>query len=84
MKLFHNTLGVNGQNTQWWIANSSGLDGDQVIIAWIHSHVQGMQCCFSSIDVHSQHAMQIMYPDLSEEQARQELTKIRKERAEFM
>jgi hypothetical protein len=29
-------------------------------------------------------AMQIMYPDLSEEQARQELTKIRKERAEFM
>ena len=58
----HNTSGVNGQNTQWWIANSSGLDGDQVIIAWIHSHVQGMQCCFSSIDVHSQHAMQMMYP----------------------
>ena len=29
-------------------------------------------------------AMQIMYPDLSEEQARQELVKIRRERAEFM
>ena len=29
-------------------------------------------------------AMQIMYPDLSEEQARQELLKIRRERAEFM
>lgn len=29
-------------------------------------------------------AMQIMYPDLSEEQARQELIKIRKERAEFL
>ena len=24
-------------------------------MSWIHSHVRGVECCFSSIDVHTQH-----------------------------
>ena len=26
-------------------------------MSWIHSHVRGVECCFSSVDVHTQHAL---------------------------
>ena len=53
--------GIQGQDSQLWLANNLNPGREFALIAWIHSHVQGMHCCFSSIDIHTQYAQQIIY-----------------------
>ena len=31
--------------------------GRPYLMSWIHSHVGGVECCFSSVDVHTQHTL---------------------------
>jgi hypothetical protein len=34
-----------------------------VIVSWIHTHVQGAKCGYSSIDVHTQYGFSLFFPD---------------------
>ena len=34
------------------------------IAAWVHSHVQGVQCCFSSVDVHNHLTLSKTFDDI--------------------
>ena len=45
------------------MANNLNCGRKFTIVSWIHSHVQGMKCCFSSIDIHTQYALQQIYPN---------------------
>ena len=45
------------------MVNNLGSNEKQVrVISWIHSHVKGMDCSFSSIDIHTQCSLQDYYP----------------------
>ena len=44
-----------------WLYEKSSLPQNTQLIAWIHSHVRGAMCGFSSIDVHTQFAYSRMY-----------------------
>ena len=35
------------------------------IVSWIHSHVRGNQCFFSSVDVHTQLSMNFLFPQIT-------------------
>ena len=50
-------LGIGAENTiSWAFHNFRGENNrKQVVLAWIHSHVQSVKCNFSSVDVHTQH-----------------------------
>ncbi len=58
-------LGICGQDSALWISQwspAAKAHGSNFrIIAWVHSHVQGALCGFSSIDVHSQYAYKTLY-----------------------
>ena len=45
-----------------WMHGNINTGRPLSFIAWIHSHVAGMHCCFSSIDVHTQYSHQLLYP----------------------
>ena len=51
-----------------WITLNSPMKkkyGSKLSIAtWIHSHVEEVKCCFSSIDLHTQNTLSKMYPDI--------------------
>ena len=34
------------------------------IASWVHSHVEDVKCCFSSVDMHTQFTLNKMYPDI--------------------
>ena len=34
------------------------------IVSWVHSHVEDVKCCFSSVDMHTQFTLNKMYPDI--------------------
>ena len=34
------------------------------IAAWVHSHVEGVECCFSSVDLHTQFTWSQVFPDI--------------------
>ena len=60
-------IGILGQDTQMWIAEHSESFTSQrnpSIVAWIHTHVNGNECFFSSIDVHTQFAYEKIFPDV--------------------
>ena len=59
--MFASILEINGQDTQMWMLLNLNLGENLAIIGWIHSHVQSMHCCFSSVDIHTQFAQQRMY-----------------------
>ena len=40
------------------------LDDKTVIISWVHSHVRGNPCFFSSLDMHCQYAYEDQYPGI--------------------
>ena len=44
-----------------WLLENIHVGKSLSIIAWIHSHVQNMHCCYSSVDVHMQYAQQMVY-----------------------
>ena len=51
-------LGINGEDTALWAlaqSKSSLQHLELKTVAWIHSHVRGSFCGFSSVDVHTQH-----------------------------
>ncbi len=58
-------LGICGQDSTFWISQQSPAaqhHGSSFrIIAWVHSHVCGALCGFSSIDVHAQYAYRTLY-----------------------
>ena len=61
-------LGMPGEtefdkDTISWISNHSTMQGTH-IACWVHSHVEGAECGFSSIDLHTQFAYSRLYPDL--------------------
>ena len=49
-------LGIGGKDTQIWITENSQVlkSNGGTYAAWIHSHVSGNTCFFSSIDLHTQ------------------------------
>ena len=53
-------LGIEGQDSLTWAFNKFEKDRKEkpCLISWIHSHVGGSECCFSSIDNHIQHTHQ--------------------------
>ncbi len=63
--------GTHGLPSEWWIMRESstakqhGTD-NTVLAAWIHTHVRGVKCGFSSVDVHTQYAYShdAMYPNI--------------------
>ena len=56
------------KNTSAWILNDSPMKekyGSKLsVVAWVHSHVQGLQCSFSATDVHTQFTWSKSYPDI--------------------
>ena len=56
------------KNTSAWILNDSPMKekyGSKLsVVAWAHSHVQGLQCSFSATDVHTQFTWSKSYPDI--------------------
>ena len=66
-------LGIPSNNdidkdTCAWISLNSPMSkkyGSKIsIAAWIHSHVQGVECCFSSVDVHTQFTLSKTFNDI--------------------
>ena len=56
--------GINAAESMEWIFHQSDIaksDNNPKIMAWIHSHVRGSECGFSSIDVHTQYAFSRIY-----------------------
>ena len=53
-------LGIEGQHSLTWAFDKFKVDRTEkpCLIAWIHSHVGGSECCFSSIDNHTQYSYQ--------------------------
>ena len=51
--------GINGEDTLPWSFKTLKLERRKkpLLIAWIHSHVRGSDCGFSSIDNHMQHTL---------------------------
>ena len=47
---------INGQLLPQWLESNNYQE--EKLIGWIHSHVNGADTFFSSIDVHTQHGMQ--------------------------
>ena len=49
-----------------WISNNSKTmsKGNGTYCAWIHSHVRGNQCFFSSVDLHTQYAFELTVPHI--------------------
>lgn len=56
------------KDTGAWILNNSPMKekyGSKLsIVAWVHSHVLGVPCSFSTTDVHSQFTWSKIYPDI--------------------
>lgn len=54
---FSFVLGIEGQPSIAWAFDKFKVDRKEqpCLISWIHSHVGGSECCFSSIDNHTQH-----------------------------
>ena len=52
--------GIDDQLSSIWIQDNSNTfqryQKEATYLIWIHSHVQGNECGFSSIDIHSQYA----------------------------
>ena len=46
-----------------WIMDKT-YEKDPVLVSWIHSHVRGVPCCFSSIDMHTQYAYERVHPGI--------------------
>ena len=59
-------LGIEGKDTiSWTFETMMSENGRQpVLISWIHSHVQGVMCNFSSVDLHTQHTFAKVYNDI--------------------
>ena len=56
--------GINGEDSMEWVYHSSNLAKKKEkpeLMAWIHSHVRGSECGFSSIDVHTQYTYNLVY-----------------------
>ena len=53
-------LGIEGQNSLMWAFDKFQVDRKEkpCLISWIHSHVGGSECFFSSIDNHTQYSYQ--------------------------
>ena len=55
-------------DTCHWITHDSPMkskyDSNLSIVGWVHSHVLGWKCNFSSIDVHTQFTVSKTYPDI--------------------
>ena len=60
--------GINGQDSSIWISENSLCYKKYGNLArytlWIHSHVQGTKCGFSSIDIHCQYAYERLFQDI--------------------
>ena len=61
-------IGIENQTTEEWIFNQSHAHhehkDDLVLISWIHSHVGGVTCGFSSIDMHTQYCYEWSSPGI--------------------
>ena len=55
---YYSSLGIDGKDSVPWAfqAFKDERKKKPCLIAWIHSHVRGAECCFSSIDNHTQYA----------------------------
>ena len=51
-------VGIGDENSIEWAFRTLKDKGSKkpLLLAWIHSHVRGAECCFSSIDCHTQHS----------------------------
>ena len=54
---------VFGKDSCSWITLHPSMHGKH-IASWVHSHVEGVECCFSSVDLHTQFSYTRIYPDL--------------------
>ena len=56
--LFSFILGIENEDSLPWAFETFKTERNKtpILIAWIHSHVRGAECSFSSIDNHTQHA----------------------------
>ena len=70
---FFNFPGIPTENpidndTCAWISMNSPMKkkyGSKLsIAAWVHSHVEGVECCFSSVDLHTQFTWSQVFPDI--------------------
>ena len=56
------------KNTRHWIAHNSPMKKKHPtnisVVAWVHSHVQGVRCFFTGTDVHTQFTWTKFYPDI--------------------
>ena len=56
------------KNTRHWIAHNSPMKKKHPtnisVVAWVHSHVQGVRCFFTGTDVHTQFTWTKIYPDI--------------------
>ena len=50
-------VGIENTDSIPWAFNNFKAERKKkpVLVSWIHSHVRGAECCFSSIDCHTQH-----------------------------
>ena len=61
-------LGIDNEESQIWMFSQSATAkaGKEVkIVSWIHSHVRGNKCFFSSVDVHTQLSMNFLFPQIT-------------------
>ena len=67
-KTINHVPGIKNSDSQTWMFTRSetAQSGKAVkLISWIHSHVRGASCQFSSIDVHSQFSMSRLYDGIT-------------------
>ena len=59
--------GINGQPTSIWISENSSCFKtcqDATYVTWIHSHINGTPCGFSSTDIHNQFSYEQLIPKI--------------------
>ena len=60
-------LGVADGDSMVWLMNSTAQEEYQErfsLLAWVHTHVRGTGCFFSSVDCHNQHLLKSVFPDV--------------------
>ena len=59
--------GINGKPTSIWISENSSCFKtcqDATYVTWIHSHINGTPCGFSSTDIHNQFSYEQLIPQI--------------------
>ena len=56
--------GIEGQDSIQWMLTNLVQKKDLCLVLWVHCHVKGAPCGFSSVDIHTQYLLEYNIPSI--------------------